>query len=345
MSTTRRPAFTLLEAMVVMAIAGIVAVSAMMTMSLVMKTMSRTRATINIDNAMGQTVQFMSKDIENAGGNGLLVQGCLVVDNDACASRDDIPACAGSDRITVFTAVADSPTCAVRQGSRPATLSFQYQQGGCCFPSSMPAVGPSPPAAVVGNVMLQNRTGGYRPVQVHGVAGATCEFTATDLLGVNHYLNDPVPSVHQATAVSEFDPFFDGTATLVQMRTFYLDVAARQLRVKNGTAAGSLLLADRVHDLQISIGHDLDADGTVAASEYAWRNSDLPAATSFVQRLNAPREVLLSVVQGQPEATKPDTVTSPLRPAATSTITAPGEALRVGLVRLVPYNAIFGSTL
>jgi len=348
MKTARR-AFTLIEAMVVMAIAGIVAVAATMTMSLVLRTMSSTRAAIAVDNAMGQTVQFMSKDIENAGGNGMRGQASVIVDNDNCASRDDIPACGGTDRVTIFSALPDSPVCAVRQGSRAKALSFQYVQGGCCFPSqvSLPSSPPSPTpttSTVQGLVMLENKRGGFRPVRVSGIAGAVCEFDVVDLLSSDHYLNDPTPSVHTATGVDEFDPFFDGTATLVQMRTFFVDPVEHELRVKDGVAAGSLLLADHVHDLQIAIGHDLDGDGLVADSEFAWRNSAVPAATSFVQRLHAPREVLLSIVQGHPEASKPDTVTSPLRPLATATITSPGEALRTGFVRLVPYNAVFGST-
>jgi len=338
-------AFTLIEAMVVLVIASIVSVSAMMMMSLVMRTMSSTRAAISVDTLLGQTVQFMSKDIENAGGNGLRVQGALLIDNDSCAARDDIPACNGSDRITVFTALPDSPVCAVRPGSRTGALSFQYVQGGCCFPSRLApsSVGPTPPT-VHGTVVLENKVGGFRQVRVTGITGAVCEFDVVDLLEKDHYLNDPVASVHAGVAVDDYAPFLGGTATLVQMRTFYVDTATHELRVKNGPDADSLLLAARVHDLQVAVGHDLDGDGVVVDSEYAWRNTAVPLPTSFVQRLHAPREVLLSIVQGQPEATRPDVVTSPLRPLATASVTSPGEALRVGLVRLVPYNAIFGST-
>lgn len=334
--------FTMMEAMVTIAISSIVSLAAAGTMALVLRTTSATRASISVANAMGQNVQFLSKDIENLGGNGLPGQSSLVVENDTCGARDGMPACGGSDRITVFTAVADTPVCAVREGSRTGALSFQYVQGGCCFPSAAPA---SVDTAVRGIVMLTTPTGGFRPIMIEGVSGATCEFTATDLLPKNSYLNDPDLTVHDAVSVTSFAPFIDGEATMVQMRTYFVDGTNNELRVRNGLTGTSALVADHIHDLQIAVGSDQDGDGTVANNEFAWRESAQPAADSLVPRTNAPREVLLSIVQGQPASLKPDTVTSPLRPAGPGkTVTAPGKALRAGLVRLIPYNSILGST-
>ncbi|HEY1101391.1 MAG TPA: hypothetical protein VGF99_20805, partial [Myxococcota bacterium] len=258
----------------------------------------------------------------------------------SCPSRDDIPACGGTDRITVFTALPDTPVCAVRAGSRVDALSFQHVQGGCCFPSQRSTTS-TPPGTetVVGIAVLQKQGGAFRQVRIEGIAGATCEFTATDVLDRDHYLNDADVAVHDAVDVDDFTPFIGGEATLVSMRTFFIDPQAHQLRVKNGLAAGSALLADNVHDLQVAVGHDVDGDGDVIDSEFAWRGSALPAAGDLRPRLLPPKEVLVSVVQGQPELSRPDVVTSPLRPIAAQSVSVPGQALRVGIARFLPVNA------
>ena len=333
---SRSGAFTLIEAMVTLAIAGIVSAAAAATMALVMRTTSSTRASVTVANNMAQSIQFLSADIENAGGNGLPTQAALLVENDSCAARDGMPACSGNDRVTVFTAIAGTPVCTTRIGSRPNTWSFQYLQGGCCFPSVTPASTP-----VEGLVVLTQTGSLFRPARIVGTAGAVCEFDLFDVVPQDLYLNAPTPAAHTAMPLTDFTPFKDGQATLVSMRTFFVDAAASELRMKNGVAAGGILVADRIHDLQIALGHDLNGNGRVEATEFAWRESALPAATSLVPRQLPPREVLLSIVQGLSSNLRPDTVLSPLRPAgAAKTITAPGEALRAGLVRLVPYNSI-----
>lgn len=322
--------------MVTLAIAGIVSAAAASTMALVMRTTSSTRASVTVANNMAQSIQFLSADIENAGGNGLPMQAALLVENDSCAARDGMPACSGNDRITVFSAIAGAPVCSTRAGSRPNTWSFQYLQGGCCFPSVTPAA-----VAVEGIVVLTQTGGLFRPARIVGTAGAVCEFDAFDVVPQNLYLNAPNAAAHTAVALTDFTPFEDGQATLVSMRTFFLDAPKSELRMKNGVAAGSILVADRLHDLQIALGHDANSNGRIDATEYAWRESALPAVTSLLPRQLPPREVLVSVVQGLSSNLRPDTVLSPLRPAgASKTISVQGEALRAGLVRLVPYNSI-----
>ncbi len=340
-STGRVMAFTMMEAMVTIAISSIISLAAAGTMALVLRTTSATRASVSVANTMGQSIQFLNKDIENLGGNELPGQASLVVENDTCGARDDMPACDGNDRITTVVAVADTPVCAVRQGSRTEALSFQYVQGGCCFPS----VTPGPGTLVRGVVMLTNQAGGFRPVVIEGVTGATCEFTAVDLMPKDTYLNDPVLTVHNAVSTIDFTPFINGEATMVVMRTYFVDPVSSELRVRNALTGTSALVADHIHDLQVAVGYDQDGDGLVGAAEFAWRESALPAATSLLPRTNTPREVLLSIVQGLPSTLKPDTVTSPLRPPGNGKIiTVPGKALRAGLVRLIPYNTILESS-
>jgi hypothetical protein len=158
------------------------------------------------------------------------------------------------------------------------------------------------------------------------------------------YLNATTAAAHSAIAVTDFTPFQDGQATLVAMRTFFVN-DGKELRMRKGVEPGSTLVADLIRDLQIAVGHDANVDGRIDASEFAWRESALPASSSLVPRKFPPREVLVSIVQGLPSNLRPDTVPSPLRPAgAGKVITAPGEALRAGLVRLIPDNSVLDVT-
>jgi hypothetical protein len=81
----------------------------------------------------------------------------------------------------------------------------------------------------------------------------------------------------------------------------------------------------------------------VADAEWAFRGGPGPATDPFVLRRFAPREVLVSVVQGVPSSLRPDTIESPLREPSSRIITVPGVALRAGVARLSPMNALLGA--
>jgi hypothetical protein len=328
----------LIEAMVTLAMASIVAAAAAGAISLVTRAVASTRVTITVTSNLASSVQFISRDIENAGGQGLPGAAGIIVENDTCPARDGLPACGGTDRVTVFAALADMPICALREGSRPNAFSFQYIQGGCCFPSTV--VGDP----VIGVVMLTRSNGAFRPAVAEGIAGAVCEFELRDALPPTLYLNDPDPAVHASIAPTDFTPFVNASATLVTMRTFWLDTATHQLRVRNGVASSSEgLVADEIYDLQLALGLDVDGDRIVSDSEWAFRGGPGAASNPFATRRFAPREVLVSVVQGVPSSLRPDTVESPLREPATRLVTAPGVALRAGVARLSPMNALMGT--
>jgi len=255
-----------------------------------------------------------------------------------------MPACGGADRITVVVAIPDLPVCAVREGSRVGAVSFQYVQGGCCFPSST-ASGP-----ITGAAMLAGPSGIFRPVQIVGVTDATavCEFTVTDAVPNGLYLNSTNATVHASTGATDFTPFVNGTATLVQLSTYYLDTTAHELRLRRGlgSTAQDGLVAEHIYDLQIALGYDINTNGAVEDNEWAFLGGlGIATADPFVTRLNAPREVKLSIVQGAPASLRPDVVDSPLRPpGAGRTITAPGIALRVGVAHVAPVNTLLRAT-
>ena len=95
------------------------------------------------------------------------------------------------------------------------------------------------------------------------------------------YLNNPDATLHEAVDVGDFTPFLNGEATLVQMRTYYLDTTSHELRMRDGIVGTTTLVADAVFDLQIATALDENGDGVVADSEWAWRGSDSPTSASL----------------------------------------------------------------
>jgi hypothetical protein len=325
----------MVEAMVTLAIASIVAAAAAGAISVVTRAVSSTRVTITSTSNLANSVQFLSRDIENAGGQGLPGAAGIIVENDTCPARDGLPACNGTDRVTVFVAVPETPVCALREGSRAGAFSFQYIQGGCCFPSTVAS------DPVSGVVMLSRANGAFRPAVATGIAGAVCEFLLADAMPATLYLNDPDATIHASFGAADFTPFVNASGTLVTMRTYWLDSATHELRVRHGPqGANEGLVADEIYDLQLALGFDVDGDRIVSDPEWAFRGGPGSATDVFATRRLAPREVLVSVVQGVPSSLKPDTIESPLRPLATRIITAPGVALRAGVARLSPMNAL-----
>ncbi len=358
-----------MEAAITLAMAGIIATAAASAMSLVMRTVSKTRTGLMVQTHLINAIQFLSKDIENSGGNGLPAPvGILVEDSTNCPARDGFPACNGSDRVTVVKAIADLPVCVVMPGApdpgpdlvselddTPAALniaSFQYSLGGCCFPSQISGT------AITGDAVLTSAEGGFfRVVRVTGNVSTACEFTLTNVLPNHLGLNAATAALSAAVDDDDFQMFHKGTVTLVEMNTYFLDTAAHELRVRRGgeSAPGSLV-AEHIYDFQISLGYDMALSamptdikwvnrGALVAeeinvAEYALATTDvLTTVDPLFTRTTPPREVMVSVVQGVPSLVGPDKVISPLRHTS-RTITAPGMALRAGVAHLTPTNSV-----
>lgn len=339
----QKRAFTLMEAMVAMAIAGIISVAATSAMSLVLRTVSTTRNNMTVATNLNNSLQFISRDVEVAGGQGLAGQASFIVENDDCVARDGLPACNGSDRVHVFTALPEPPVCTVRAAQTAGALSFQYVQGGCCFPSMFSG------APVSGPIVLTRTDGAFRPVLATGISSTVCEFTVEDLLDVTLYLNDPVPATHEAVSLTDFTPFLGGQATLVTMRTYYLSQGLNpqgerfsELRGRTGAgpSATDALIMDEIWDFQVAVGVDVNQNKVVANDEWAFRGNDGIASDAYALRRSPPRLVQVAIVQGL-KASVSNTVTVPLR-TGNQAITEPGRLLRSGIVQLVPINATLG---
>lgn len=344
MRPIRRRGFTLMEAMVAMAMAGIISAAAAGAMSLVLRSVSTTRSNMSVATNLNNSLQFISRDVEIAGGQGLPVQSSVIVESDTCDPMPGgIPACGGFDRVHLFTALPDPPVCTVRVGATTNSLSFQYVQGGCCFPASAKG------SAVTGAVMLSRTDGAFRPILASGIAGKACEFTPTDLLPNALYLNDPVPATHAAVSASDFAPFVGGQATLVTMRTYYLErgvdsgqaFSRLRARIGVGTAAVDELVMDEIWDFQVAIGVDTNGDRVVSPTEWAFQGGPGVATDPFVLRLRPPRLVQVALVQGIKASVGTDTATVFLR-SGDQTVTAPGRAVRAGMVQLSPINTTLG---
>jgi prepilin-type N-terminal cleavage/methylation domain-containing protein len=329
-----RRGFTLIEAMLTLVIASVVGSAAVGTLALIMRTTSSTKTTTTLLTSLDRSVQFLARDLENAGGLGMPQAAGILVEN-SCGPRDGLPNCAGGDRVTTLTALAGPPVCAVRPASRPGALSFHYTQGGCCF-SAETATG----ALVEGTAVLSTSSGLFRPVHMTGIAGSVCEFHVVDAVPLGLALNGPTTSTHNAVAANVFTPFINGAATLVKMRTFFVDPATHELRMREGADTTSVLIADDVFDLQVALGIDSDNDGVVVDAEWAWRATSTPAATSLLPRLHPAREVMVSLVQGRRSVSSTDTVKSPL--SSGGSITAPGFILATAVMHVGPANARLG---
>lgn len=326
-----RRGFTLIEAMLTLVIASVVGTAAVGTLALVLRTTSATKATTTLLTSLDRSVQYLARDLENAGGLGMPQPAGILVENN-CSARDGMPACGGGDRVTTLSALAGSPVCAVRTASRAGALSFHYTQGGCCF-----AAQTSTGDIVEGTALLSTSAGLFRPVKLTGIAGSVCEFEVVDAVPTSLALNGLTESDHTAVGADVYTPFIDGAATLVQMRTFFVDPVSHQLRMREGTNPDPVLIADEVFDLQVALGLDVDSNGVVDVAEWAWRATSTPLATSLMPRLHAAREVMVSLVQGHKISTATDTLKSPLSDGAA--ITVPGFTLATAVLHVGPANA------
>ncbi len=329
-------AFSLMEAAVVLAMVGLVAAAALTVFALLSRTMKSTQNESMLNARSHQPLQYLSSELQRAGGNGIPGQAAIVIE-DNCAARGELPGCAGTDRVTVFTA-PQAPVCRARDLGASAdgrSYAVEWPQGGCCLRSE----------DFSAHVMLLNRRASgeilYRPVFLTGTGtdDDDCEFAAVDLLP---------PNLRHGGA-GDFD---GGDVVLVEMRTFYVDPATDELFLHIDNAAPPapgaptvigkrMLIADHVVDLQVAAGLDVDDDGAVDDREWAFFPGQVAPADP---RIVAPRMLWLGTVIGLPDSgvRAGNSVTSLLRG---SVMSRPGLVLRSASTRVAPTNGLLGPGL
>jgi prepilin-type N-terminal cleavage/methylation domain-containing protein len=110
---TVRRAFTMMELAVTLAIAGILGLAATSLFSLLITSFVQIERQTVLSDRILSVGQFLSSEIASIGGNGVSSKNAIFIDHN-CASKGDYPACAnGSDRIRVYSALSNAPSCRV----------------------------------------------------------------------------------------------------------------------------------------------------------------------------------------------------------------------------------------
>lgn len=207
-----------------------------------------------------QTAKMMRKELYLAGGPYLHPWNAIAVENNCAASPPWFPACGGSDRITVANEIVDPNTNTF--GSAYKITSYE--------PSGVITIDTSlgcPLVAALANkhfIITDPTDLEVYARWVTAVNITTCQLSTTnDRQGA--ILNTPNAAVAN---------YVGGIATMVVLKTIYLDTANKLLRrlTKNNNliplSAGELTtIAVDVFDLQLALGYDVDLrDGNVEGS-------------------------------------------------------------------------------
>jgi Prokaryotic N-terminal methylation motif len=285
----RARAFTLIETMIALAIALAIVtagISAVMNINtLVVDTRKRAEAW---DEAK-RLGEFLVSSLQSAGG-GIIRPAAAIALEDNCAARDGLPACMGSDRVTIMRSIPGRPACPVTQVGASVVLQGVIDGSGvCCFDTGTdPVTGMALGASTFEGVqaLLVGDNGTVISIYLHNRAGGCM-------------VNAP-PGQGAGVLGSDIATAAPGTLVAVEAQTLYLDVATHTLRrwVDVAPADGALVgsettsLNDITYDFQVALAYDTNpedgriADGPSTLDEWlgnAGGDSALGAAGAFQQ--------------------------------------------------------------
>jgi hypothetical protein len=351
----------------------------------------------------------LAKELATVGGNAAGTSSSIYVEHN-CGVRGQFPACPnGSDRITMFAAVPRLPACPISHVDStvtPPRVSFWYKDAAgnsrCCFndekngtrdasgalvqylkrhailvqgtfhkavmligeesapgETTDPAPAAYPPDWDMFPLVTDNNPDGTPSGGPNGVVESRCQFRVIDVMSGAERFEPATP-----------DGWRFGTATIVDMRTLYIDDqlpgqppklmlhtdldfngnGAAPTVDNRGTPGGPwnwsdlvappveerMEIMDGVYDLQLVMGYDLNDDGEVTGAEWV---GDSPGETrDYTQdrrlRLLRLDSVLGVKVQGM---FGNNTVPTPASNNGSS-LSIPGLALRAMSVTVMPRN-------
>jgi prepilin-type N-terminal cleavage/methylation domain-containing protein len=136
----KQRAFTMMELMVTLAIAGIIAAAAVSFFALLARTFADAQRLSLLTDRSANLSSYLGTELSAVGGNGASAAQAVFVDHN-CGADGDYPACFGqSDRIRLFSAVSNTPSCVITQahevGSDYASgwrLEMRKPTGDCCM--------------------------------------------------------------------------------------------------------------------------------------------------------------------------------------------------------------------
>jgi hypothetical protein len=337
----RARGFTLIEAAVTLVIAMIVIFAAVNLQVLITRSFTSARRVAELSDRVIGLSSYLSKELATVGGNAAGTAYSIYVE-DACAQRGDFPACPnGSDRVTVFAAVSNLPACRISHvdGSdplMPPRVAFWYRDAAqvprCCFNDELNGTRDSSgtptqylkrhamlvQGAYHKAVLLIGEAGspgfGWDPApstytdwdaDADGIVDTRCTFRMIDVMEPNKRFEPPTP-----------DGWREGTATIVDMRTLYIDdrVTPPQLILHtdldaNGLGAAptttnagtpghpawgwaepvapavdeTLVIMDGVYDLQLMLGYDMDPENGKVEGGGEWVHDVPSEARDYAQ--------------------------------------------------------------
>jgi prepilin-type N-terminal cleavage/methylation domain-containing protein len=260
-----RKAFTMLEAMVVLAMFGIVAAAATMTFVSMLKSSRRGHNALQAMTGTRTALDFILDEGRKVGGPDLPANARILIDKGGGQK--------GTDILWMLRQNSGYSTCAVT-GASAGTLSFAtfVDEGRtrCCFQVGAPLANTPP---LQGNVpggppfrrtaVLIDPRGRFLPVFLSGdPSAANCRLTMTGLPGIERVVNagrGNLPDLGTAVAV------------LADVKRFYVDFEAEGVRPPLGATfvqvefdgnVGSFLderqrLSSNTYDLRFSVGYGL----------------------------------------------------------------------------------------
>jgi len=234
-------AFSLLEMMVAMALAGIIAASAIGAGTAINRVMVDSRRRVVVWDEAKRVEEALLSRVQEAGGDPLAAfQSVIVEDSCVADASRGLPDCFGADRITIISARADVPSCDVEASG--ATLRVDAADPCCITPDFT-----GPAILVLPNEVVTR--------SLHNPNVPSCHVTAPPGQG------NPVPkTLTNGTK---------GTLALVTMETIFprRKGATNEYELLVWRDAGSpgnnkvdvgelQLFADRIYDFQIALGFD-----------------------------------------------------------------------------------------
>jgi len=403
-------AFTLMETAITLALMGIIALAAVSLHASVGSAFVSTRRTTDLSDRLLSLSDYFSKELTTVGGNAASPAASILIESGSdCVARGEYPACpSGSDRVTTFSAVPGAPACRLSHmtsmAGQPPRASFWARPGGvgaplCCLNHNKNGarVPGGPRTQYLKRFAILTSGPFHKPVMLIAEHLAPGEITPPAPLGYpppgvdpvtggvsQDYENDGFPDSHCTFRVvdvvppgmrveppaSQLDDWIDGTATIVDMRTYFIDArspgAPPKLMVhtdlddtggglsptltNSGTGGGvwnwtdaiepedeTRVLADGVYDFQLSLGYDLNLDGSVDGSEWT---HDAPGETRDPAQDPRLRLLRFDLVLGTPiraSIMQNVAVPTPARDGG-ATLKLPSVALRATSATHVPRN-------
>jgi prepilin-type N-terminal cleavage/methylation domain-containing protein len=249
--------FTLVEMMVAMAMAGVLAASALGAGMAIHNVLVDTRRRVVVWDEAKRVEEALLSRVQEAGGDPMAAADSIIVEDNCAADPTRLlPACAGADRITIMSAPASTPSCRVDPVG--TTLRDPQHPTTCCIT-----------AAFAGPAVLLADDGDVITLDLHSPNVASCQVTAPMGQG------NPGPKTLKPGVLALLGP---GNIETIFPRSKGANGEYELMVWKDAGTPGNgrvdpnelELFADRLYDFQIALGYDSNPeDGDVVDTNSA----------------------------------------------------------------------------